>query len=124
MSTLNDRIKEIRKELDLSQKDFSKRLGISQRAVSWSEQPGNNVPDSTIKAVSMAFNVNEEWLRTGTGEKFNDLIEDEFSKAAAMLSDDPFVRGMIIEYWKLDEDSRQLFRNFIERLAENMRGQK
>jgi len=67
MDTLNDRIRLIRKHLSLSQKEFADQLGLSQRSVSWSEQPGNNVPDSTVKSICLAFSINEEWLRFGTG---------------------------------------------------------
>lgn len=67
MDTLNDRIRLARKHLSLSQKEFADKLGVSQRSVSWSEQPGNNVPDSTIKSICLAFSINEEWLRFGTG---------------------------------------------------------
>lgn len=70
MSTLNERIKEVRKDLGLSQKELAERIGISQRSVSWGEQPGNNVPDSTIKALCMAFRIRESWLRTGDGPMY------------------------------------------------------
>lgn len=77
MDTLNERIKEVRKKLGLSQKDFAEKVGISQRSVSWGEQPGNNVPDSTIKSLCIVFRINETWLRTGDGDM---LIEpDTFS---------------------------------------------
>lgn len=70
METLNERIKAVRKDLSLSQKDFAEKIGISQRSVSWGEQPGNNVPDSTLKALCMAFRVNETWLRDGIGPMY------------------------------------------------------
>lgn len=70
MDTLNERIKKVRKDLELSQKDFAEKIGISQRSVSWGEQPGNNVPDSTIKSLCLAFHVNEKWLRDGSGEMY------------------------------------------------------
>lgn len=41
---LNDRIKEVRKALNMSQKEVAKEMGVSQGTISWSEQPGNNVP--------------------------------------------------------------------------------
>ena len=47
MDTLNERIKTVRKNLGLSQKDFAEKIGISQRSVSWGEQPGNNLRDGT-----------------------------------------------------------------------------
>lgn len=77
MITLNERIKELRKLSGLSQKGFAEKIGISQRSVSWGEQPGNNVPDSTIKTICMAFNVNEDWVRYGTEPMF--IQPDTFS---------------------------------------------
>lgn len=121
MDTLNERIKTVRKNLGLSQKDFAEKIGISQRSVSWGEQPGNNVPDITIKALCMAFRVNEDWLRNGNGEMLLDFTEDEFTKAANMLSKDAFVRSLIVEYWKLDEENKKLFRNFIHKLSDDMK---
>lgn len=56
----------MRKLRGLSQKEFAETIGISQRSVSWGEQPGNNVPDNTIKNICMSFGVNEDWLRNGT----------------------------------------------------------
>lgn len=77
MGTLNERIKEVRRNLGLSQKDFAEKVGISQRSVSWGEQPGNNVPDSTIKSLCIVFRINETWLRTGDGNMF--IEPDTFS---------------------------------------------
>ncbi len=59
---LNKRINNVRKELKMSQKKFADKIGMSQRAISWSEQPGNNVPDSTIKSICTVFNISEDYL--------------------------------------------------------------
>lgn len=77
LGTLNERIREARKSLGLSQKEFAEKVGISQRSVSWGEQAGNNVPDSTIKSLCIVFRINETWLRTGSGSMF--VEEDSFS---------------------------------------------
>lgn len=88
------------------------------------ENIGKRKPsDRTISDICREFNVREEWLRNGSGEMFLDFTEDEFSKAAATLSKDTFVRSLIVEYWKLDEESRKLFRNFIHKLSDGMRSQ-
>ena len=76
-----------------------------------------------ILAICREFNVREEWLRNGTGEMFLDFTEDDFSKAASTLSNDIFVRSLIIEYWKLDEDSKKLFQDFIHKLSNNIKKQ-
>jgi transcriptional regulator with XRE-family HTH domain len=59
---LDLRIRNIRKELKMSQKEFAERMGVSQGTISWSEQPDKNVPDSTIKSICKIFNVNENYL--------------------------------------------------------------
>lgn len=116
--TLNERIKELRKLRGLSQKDFAETIGISQRSVSWGEQPGNNVPDNTIKNICMTFGVNEDWLRNGTEPMY---IQ------APTFSLDNFVRqhgGTELEidimkaYFELEPDVRaMLIQHFKERLT-------
>lgn len=59
---LNKRINSVRKNLKMSQKEFAEKIGMSQRSISWSEQDGSNVPDSTIKSICTIFNVNENYL--------------------------------------------------------------
>lgn len=118
ITSLNERIKELRKKHGLSQKDFAKKIGVSQRSVSWSEQPGNNVPDSTVKSLCMAFNANEDWLRYGTKPMY--IQEPTFSL-------DKFVKdhgGTDLEleamkaYFELEPDIRKMLVNhFKERLT-------
>jgi transcriptional regulator with XRE-family HTH domain len=120
---LNERIKELRTVLGLSAEKFGSHVGVTRSAISRIENGVVNVTEQMILSICREFNVREEWLRNGSGEMFLDFTEDEFSKAAATLSNDAFVRSLIVEYWKLDEGSKQLFRNFLHRLSDNMRGQ-
>ena len=112
--TLNERIKELRKLRGLSQKDFAETIGISQRSVSWGEQPGNNVPDNTIKNICMTFGVNEDWLRNGTEPMYiqaptfsldnfvrqHDGTELEIDIMKAYFELEPDVRAMLIQHFK------------------------
>ena len=120
---MNERLKAIRKELSLSQEAFGKKLGVTGAGISKIESGDRSLTEQMILAICREFNVRDEWLRNGNGEMFLDFTEDEFSKAAATLSNDAFVRSLIVEYWKLDEDSKRLFRDFIHRLSDNMRRQ-
>ena len=120
---MNERVKELRTMLGLSAEKFGSRVGVTRSAISRIENGIVNVTEQMILSICREFNVREEWLRTGTGDIFLDLTEDEFTKAAAMLSNDVFVRSLIVEYWKLDDDSKKLFQDFIHRLSDNMRGQ-
>lgn len=68
---MNERIKKLRKDLDLTQQEFADRISIKRGAVA-NYEIGRNIPsDSVINLICREFNVNETWLRTGTGEMFN-----------------------------------------------------
>ena len=72
---LHERIKELRKNyLHMSQTDFGERLGVSRSVINNIERNVLARPDqklSLMKLICSEFNVNEEWLRNGTGEMFN-----------------------------------------------------
>jgi len=122
VSNLNERVKILRKKLNLSTEKFGMKIGLTRSAINKIEK-GNKPSDQTVLSICREFGVNEEWLRTGTGDIFMVLEEDEFIKAAATLSNDAFVRSLIIEYWKLNDDSKKMFRTFINNLSDNMKEQ-
>ena len=87
MNTINSRIKQIRAEAKLNQKEFADILGITQSGVSYMEQSGRNVSDLTVKSICRQFSVNEEWLRGGTGKMYsapNVFSLDKFAKDHGM----------------------------------------
>lgn len=82
---MNERIKELRKTLGLNQTDFGARIGIKQGTVAGYEG-GTRVPlDAVISSICREFNVNEEWLRYGTGEMF--LRRSRSEEISAFLGD-------------------------------------
>lgn len=116
---INERIKDFRKNvLHLSQTEFATQLGMKQTSVSTFEKSGATVTDPTIKALCMAFNLNEDWLRNGT--------EPMYIQAPTFSLDD-FVRqhgGTELEldimkaYFELEPDIRaMLVQHFKERLT-------
>lgn len=70
MENIGQRIKELRKMLGLTQKEFANRIGKSTISIAkW--EAGDRTPDeSTLKLIAKEFNVNEEWLKSGEGEMF------------------------------------------------------
>ena len=118
MTTINARIKSVRKEAGMNQKEFSESIGVTQSGVSYMEQDGRNVSDITIKSICNYFNINEDWLRNGT--------EPMYIQAPTFSLDD-FVRqrgGTELEidimkaYFELEPDTRaMLIQHFKERLT-------
>ena len=104
---MNTRIKSLRKALKLNQSDFGNRIGIKQATVAGYENGTRQPLDTVISSICREFNVNEEWLRNGTGEMF---------KPNAMAEIDE-----IIEKHGLDENCRSFFYAFVGLSAEERR---
>lgn len=74
---VKDRLKELRKELGLTQEKFAKRLRMKRNSIANYETGRNEPIDAVIALICREFNVNETWLRTGEGEKFNTLTRNQ-----------------------------------------------
>ena len=67
---MNERLKIVRKSLNLTQQQFADRLNTSRNNIAGYES-GTRLPSSSaISLICREFNVNETWLRTGEGEMF------------------------------------------------------
>jgi transcriptional regulator with XRE-family HTH domain len=76
METVNDRIKKIRIMLGLAQNEFAKQIFISKSYYGDIELGNQAANDRIIHLVSVQFNINKEWLKTGEGEIFNGAPPD------------------------------------------------
>lgn len=74
---MKDRIKQVRKDAKLTQKEFAKKLGLKQNTVATYEIGKIGVSDAVLLSICREFNINEEWLRTGTGEMKAPINEDD-----------------------------------------------
>lgn len=85
---MNGRIRELRKTLELSQKEFAQKIGLKQNAISYMEKSGATVTEQNIRAICSQFSVNESWLRTGIGKMFleNEKKQREFFDIFDQLS--------------------------------------
>lgn len=83
---LGNRIKKLRKELDLTQQELGKRIGIKPNSISLIESGNRNASEQVILSICREFNVSEAWLRTGEGEMFVERSEsDELAAAVERL---------------------------------------
>ena len=67
---MNERLKKLRKALDLTQQEFADRIGIKRNSFA-NYETGRNTPiDAIIISICREFNVSEDWLRDGIGDMF------------------------------------------------------
>lgn len=114
---MNERIKKLRKALDLTQQEFANRLGLKQNTVATYEM-GRSVPsDPTINNICKEFNVNEEWLRTGNGEMLKAAPCDALDALAIEygLTHGDYI--LIEKFISLKPQSRQALVDYITEVA-------
>lgn len=120
---MNERLKKLRKTLDLTQQEFADRIGIKRNSLA-NYETGRNTPiDAILISICREWNVNEEWLRTGNGEMFIELTRDEqiehFVGDALKSEDDSFKKKFISMLAALDESDWEVLQKMVELLQQN-----
>lgn len=117
---MQERFRELRKALGLSQDDFGRKLGVT-RGVITNIELGKVPPKSLfISLVCDTFGVNRRWIESGEGAMFDGLEpEAAFERLCTEIaaSDDEFLKRAMKAYWELSEDRKQAVREFIDQLA-------
>ena len=117
---MNERIKKLRKALDMTQQKFADKLGVKRNTVGQWECGINSLTEQVITSICREFNVNEEWLRTGNGEMFIEPTRDEeiASFVGEILKDeeDSFKRRFVSMLSKLNESEWEV----LEKIANEL----
>jgi transcriptional regulator with XRE-family HTH domain len=87
--SLGKRIKEVRKENNLNQTEFAEKIGSTIGAMSRYEID-KVIPNGVfIKQLCTTFYINEEWLKSGKGDKYNsDKDSKDLAEFTAKLLED------------------------------------
>lgn len=101
MATINERIKDLRKQADITQADFANRLGLKQGAVSKLEKPGNTVTEQNIRIICDKFGVSRSWLEQGEGEMF-------------LPPSEPSALEQLTKEYNLSSEQQVLMKAFLE----------
>lgn len=114
---MNERIKLLRKTLGLSGEKFGEKIGIKKVAISQIETGKQGVTEQTLKSICREFNVNEEWLRNGTGEIFIQYTRDEqiatFVGSIQANEGDSFKKRLISMLSALDESDWEVLEKMV-----------
>lgn len=116
---MNKRIKELRKALNLTQNELGSRIGMTPNTIT-NYETGRRVPSNqVIFSICREFNVNEDWLRTGNGDMFNPISEDEeldLYVGRISGSTDEFKKNLIKTLCKLSEDEWNVLKKIISEM--------
>ena len=120
---MHERIRKLRKTLELTQQEFGKRIGMKRNSIALIEG-GRNTSEQTIFVICREFNVNEEWLRTGNGKMFNLVPEEDlYSKAAASIlkDNDALAIEALKLYFELSPEAKKSVTDYILQLSDMIR---
>jgi len=89
--SLGKRIAYVRKRLELNQKDFAEKLGVSQQQISFYENERARCDNETLIKIAKIGGVSIDWLLTGADKVFT--LHNEYS---TLLSSGSSLNGKVI----------------------------
>lgn len=114
IDTLSERLRYLRKDvLKLNQTEFAGRIFLSQNFYAQVETNKRNLTDRSIADIVREYNVNEDWLRDGTGAIFketDDITLDEYAKQKKATNTEV---ELFKAYLNLSDELRNELINFI-----------
>ena len=124
MDTINNRIRNVRTEKKLTQKEFARKLNVSENFI-WMIEKGDRVPsDRTISDICRIFSVDEVWLRTGVGEPFapktrRDMIDEYVGQLSDGKHSD--IEELLVDLMaETTADEWRALANLFQKLADKM----
>jgi len=84
---VNERIRELRCTLKLSQRAFAKAVYVSNGYLADIELGNNEVKERLIHLISTTFSVNKHWLLTGKGRMFNSATEEKMERMTTLFNE-------------------------------------
>lgn len=124
-----DRFKIVRKELKMTRKEFGEKLGVTESMIVNIEFNRLKRPvqkDPIYMLLCEKCNVNEEWLRNGTGEMFEILTKEEqiaeFINTILKDKEDTFKKRYFSMLLALDEDGWNSLEKAVNTLGQIKEG--
>ena len=118
--TQSERVKEIRKTLDLTMEKFGEKLGVGKTAISNIESGNRNLTEQMSKAICREYNVNYDYLMYGEGEMFDDLPQTIVDELCAQYDLNDFDKALVEMYVSLPADSRERIKEYMKQLVKKV----
>ncbi len=116
---MNERIKQIRRELGLTQAKFAERIGLKQNSIALIESGKRNISDQAVLSICREFGIMEEWIRYGTGPMYSPEATSELD-ALAEKYDFTYRDYVFMEKLCKDKNMRTALINFSLELSADL----
>lgn len=115
-----NRIRELRETLKLSRRKFGERIKLSGDVINNIERNRVEIKDYIVKLIINEYNVNENWLRTGEGDMFDEFPHSEIEALKEKYDLSPLETVIIEKYVGLPAEKRKAAENFLDELLQEM----
>lgn len=128
MSTINERFKIIRTKLEMSQKDFGEKIGVSRDAIANIEGSRTVPKEIHVKSLCATLGISEKWLLTGEGDPKENILPLDTIQAAVEFASQrknkpvpKLLAAMAEMYMEMDEVDRETTDKLLKQLLEKMK---
>ncbi len=121
---MKDRIKELRRALDLTQDEFGGRIGITKSSISTMESGRSNPSEQTLRSMCREFGASYLWLTTGEGSMFENGSDDAALHVMVdrvMASENERVKQIFKNLGDFTEDDWRQVNAVLDKLLAGMR---
>lgn len=112
--TQGERVRELRKFLNLTLEKFGKSLGVGKTAISKIENNERKLTEQMILSICREFRVNYFWLTEGKGDMFTGTPESVIDEIAEDYNLDAIDKKMLEKYLSLSKEERDVIKNFFK----------
>lgn len=116
ITTIGQRMKNIRIMLNLSQEEFGEQIGITRSAVCTYEKNRRQPREKILELICKKFSVNIDYLQQGKGEMFKiesmsiDTILSVLEHVYNLTEQD---KSIIVAYLQLSKEERAIFTKYL-----------
>ena len=115
---MNERIRELRKHLNLTMEAFGSRIGVSKSTISNIENGNREATEHMIKSICREFGADYMWLTTGEGEMFVESDDDFYERIdRIMAGEDEARKNLFKSLLYASDDDIAAFQRMIDMFA-------
>ena len=121
---MGERLKLVRKALNLKQAEFGARIGLSQPSIGLYEKETRPITERVISQLVSEFHINEEYLRHGTGDMFIDQKPKLVRQLAEELALSDREQCLLLTFLEFPPDTRNQILDFAQDFVSKLQQRK
>lgn len=115
---IGERIKILRKHLQLTQADFSDKLGLSPNAIARYENGSRTPMEQTIKSICREFNVSYAWLVSGDEPMISETDNTTMLIDRILAGENETAKSVFKAFARLSDDDWKTIEKIIDSINE------